>query len=388
MLNRWIPALNHLVYEQMLRPLLFRRSAMEAHQRLLTLLAWADEPLPSSALGLLRRLVRARCDVAVGGVLLPQSLILAAGLVKGEGFDSESAALAAVESGRCIMPGWRSVPRLLGPVEFGSFTRWPRQGNAGVTLWRDPATRSTQNRVGLRNPGVLAAAAFLARHRDSLPPVFGINIAISPGVTDLDQELQEARESIAAFVRQGIRPSWFTLNVSCPNTEDDPGARQTEQHTRRLCRAVVELLNGDVQPTPLWVKVGPGLAAEQYGALMRVFADEGVRAVIATNTHPEPTPDDPALMAGVGGGRLHARALAAAGHLLTERQRRGYAVDVIGCGGVIDAASYHAFRALGVAAVQYWSALVYRGPLAAAVIESEFRHAESDGARRSGAARN
>ncbi len=96
---------------------------------------------------------------------LPHPLIVAAGLVKGDGFASEAEALAAVARGRNIMPGWRSLPALVGAVEFGSFTRWPRLGNPGCVVWRDMATRSMQNRVGLRNPGATAAAAFLGARR-------------------------------------------------------------------------------------------------------------------------------------------------------------------------------------------------------------------------------
>jgi len=123
---------------------------------------------------------------------------------------------------------------------------------------------------------------------------------------------------------------------------------------------------------PLWVKVGPDLSDEQYRALLRVFAETGVAAVVATNTLPLPAPDDPAVMAGVGGGRLHARAVEVAALLMAaERAACGYPVDVIGCGGVQDGDTYRAFARLGAPVVQYWTALVYRGPLAAALIAHE-----------------
>jgi dihydroorotate dehydrogenase len=54
-----------------------------------------------------------------------------------------------------------------------------------------------------------------------------------------------------------------------------------------------------------------------------------------------------------------------------ESDRLGCDVDVIGCGGVMDGATLRAYREHGIAAVQYWSALVYRGPLAAAIIARE-----------------
>jgi dihydroorotate dehydrogenase len=117
------------------------------------------------------------------------------------------------------------------------------------------------------------------------------------------------------------------------------------------------------------------LADEQYAILMRVFAEVGVRGVIATNTLAQPAPGADQLVAGVGGGRLHDCAVAATIRLSQERSRHDYPVDVIGCGGVIDKTTHHAFKQAGALAVQYWSALIYRGPLAGALILNEDAHA-------------
>jgi dihydroorotate dehydrogenase len=162
--------------------------------------------------------------------------------------------------------------------------------------------------------------------------------------------------------------------LSCPNAGDDPGANQTEAQARRLCGAVLEAVRAADAAIPLWVKVGPELAAEQYTILMRVFHEVGVRAVIATNTLLRPVPDQPQVSAGVGGGMLRQKALAAARCLSHEKEKHGSVVDVIGCGGVMDAENYQDYRRCGVQVVQYWSALVYRGPLAAALIAAELRH--------------
>jgi dihydroorotate dehydrogenase len=364
------------VYTGWLRPMIFRSSAQAAHEQMKRILRWADyQAWLDTLLGLARQITLPTHPVTVGGAALDAPLMLAAGLVKGDGFASEEAALAAVHSGHNIIPGWRCLPRLIGLVEFGSFTRWPRPGNPGTVVWRDVPTRSTQNRVGLRNPGVRAAAAFLGARADHLPHQFGINIAISPGVDDPDQQTGEVLSGLQAFIEAGVFPTWFTLNLSCPNTEDDPGGNQTADQTRQLCRDAVSYLH-DMRlvaggTIPLWVKVGPTLSVEQYRALMGVFAEVGVQAVIATNTLPAPTPDDPAITAGVAGGRLHEHAVETAAILMQERTKHGYSVDVIGCGGVLDGQTYQNFSNLGVKVVQYWSALVYRGPLAAALIVDE-----------------
>ena len=279
--------------------------------------------------------------------------------------------IAASDRRRNIIPGWRIIPALVGPVEFGSFTRHPRLGNEGTVLWRHAESQSTQNRVGLRNPGARAAALFLGNRRSRLPKTFGINIAVSPGVDDIEQQTRDVLESLDFFLDAGVHPAWFTLNLSCPNTEDDPQGYQLEVETKQLCSTFIDSLRAQDRDIPLWVKISPGLAPDQYRVLMRVFHEVGVKAVVATNTLAKPSPEEHRHQAGIGGGDLLPEALDAVRQLLAEKNRSDYAVDVIACGGILDGASLHEYERLGVKAAQYWSALVYRGPFAAAIIESE-----------------
>ena len=342
-----------------------------------TLRALDRLPLATGFAAALHDLSFKKTNMTVGGARLPQRLILAAGLVKGDGFADEETAIKAAESGGNIMPGWRIVPALAGAVEFGSFTRHPRLGNAGTVVWRNEGSKSTQNRVGLRNPGARAAAIFLSKRRHKLPVEFGINIAVSPGVDDIERQTRDIVEALSYFLDARVHPSWFTLNLSCPNTEDDPQGHQLEAETRQLCGAFVERLRARDLGIPLWVKVGPGLATEQYRSLMRIFHEVGVKAVVATNTQAQPTPDDKEVQAGIGGGDLFPAALKAVRQLLAEKNRGNCAVDVIACGGILDGASLREYERLGVKAAQYWSALIYRGPFAAAIIENELATHES-----------
>lgn len=348
----------------------FRQSAQDAHENMLRLLAKFDDS--SIAQGLLKRVYAISFPyqpIQVGGVWLDHPFILAAGFVKGMGFETENDALNAVKAGKNIIQGWRSMPALVGAVEFGSYTRYPRIGNTGTVIWRDEKTQSTQNRVGLKNTGAIAGATFLSKQRHLLPNIFGINIAVSPSVTDSAQEKHEVLESIEAFIRREVHPSWFTLNLSCPNTDDDPQSHQTEAKARELCGAVVSYLAD--YGIPLWVKISPELADTQYIALIRAFEEVGVQAVVATNTMPRIAPSDPKLKAGVGGTRLHPQAVEVVRILANEKQQHGYSIDVIGCGGVQDPMSVKAYQAHGVQVMQYWSSMVFRSPLVAALLLNE-----------------
>jgi dihydroorotate dehydrogenase len=294
-------------------------------------------------------------------------LILAAGLVKGEGFATEEAALAAVGEGHNIIPGWRSIPALLGPVEMGSFTPKPRLGNSGQVLWRDTKGRNLFNRVGLRNPGAAAAAAFLADRSDALPDVYGISIASDPDQTDPAQRDEGVAEAVNRFTEAGLRPTWTTVNISCPNVPQGYAHADLPREVAVLCRRVRRELPVE---TALWIKLGPDVGAGRYGAIALAAVEGGAEAIVATNTAPGQIKATGARV-GVGGASLHSRALRVVDELIAARQdsRGGWAI--IGCGGVLDGSSYRAYRDRGAAAVQFWSALVFRGPTAPALILSE-----------------
>ena len=361
------------IYSGVNKVLIFKSSAQRAHDSIIGILRFLDRfPMAIRLAQKLHSVFWQDLQVSVGGVRLSHRLILAAGLVKGDAFNREETALEAVEDlRRNVLPGWRIVPALVGPMEFGSFTRFPRMGNAGTVVWRHERSRSLQNQIGLKNPGARAAAEFLGMHKESLPSEYGINIALSPGVHDIDQQEREVIASLEFFLDEGVIPAWFTLNLSCPNTEDDPLGYQLEAETRRLCGAFINCLAQRSVEIPLWVKISPGLAIEQYHALVRIFRDVGVKAVVATNTLPKPSPSDPQEIAGLGGGDLFESALDAVKHLREEIVRANAPIDIVACGGILDGATFQAYRDLGVKAAQYWSALVFRGPLAAALIESE-----------------
>ena len=173
-------------------------------------------------------------------------------------------------------------------------------------------------------------------------------------------------------------PTWFTLNLSCPNTEDDPHGHQLEAETKQLCNAFINHLRSHNLEIPLWVKISPDLDREQYHMLLRIFEEVGVQAIIATNTLAQPTPDDPTIQAGVGGGELFEEAIMAIATLRLEKIRTNNTVDLIGCGGIVNGLTYRDYLTLDVKAAQYWSAMIYRGPLAAAIIESELPEHESE----------
>lgn len=351
---------------RVLRRILFTRSADDAHRLAIKQLGRLDQRRALCRV-LHRYRSRSQASTKVGRVTLDSPLILAAGLVKGEGFATEEAALRAVREGRNIIPGWRSVPALLGPVEMGSFTPRPRLGNSRPVLWRDTEGMNLFNRVGLRNPGAAAAAAFLAARSDDLPQVYGISVASDPDQPDPESSDLEVAEAVRTFVRAGLRPSWITVNISCPNVPEGYAQSELPDRVARLCQGVRQELPEDAA---LWVKVGPDLGVGNYGPIAHAAVEGGAEAVVATNTAPALLTEIQ-VKVGLGGASLHSRALAAVEELAKAQAMSDKDWQIVGCGGVLDGSTYQAFLDRGAAAVQYWSALVFRGPTAPALILAE-----------------
>lgn len=345
-----------------------KKSPERAHALALRHLRFLDKH-PRLLAALASRLPKESWPVEAGGVQLGSPLILAAGLVKGDGFASEAEAMTAVGRGRNIIPGWRSVPALVGAVEMGSFTPAPRLGNTGTVLWRDAEHRTLYNRIGLRNPGARAAAAFLSERQADLPAIYGISLATDPDETDLQQKCESIAEAVKHFISAGLRPSWVTVNLSCPNTDPtwgtglagntDPASRtdlaantkpasridlagetnpatwanpadqianapahQTKtnpaiqtateppDHAKAICAAVKQELPAEI---PLWAKVGPDLPEVAYQELAQALAEAGAKAIIAVNTATRKFPQSSAIetQAGMGGASLRSEALRA-----------------------------------------------------------------------------
>lgn len=279
-----------------------------------------------------------QAPVQVGGVQLPQPFMLAGGWIKGGGYANENDALAHVDRPDSFLPGWRTLPLLAGPVEFGSFNRWPRlaPGASG-------------------NPGVRAATAYLSLNRSDLPSTYGLNISPPPVPGDGEEMRQEITESLEIIFAADLNPSWITLNLA--HIMMDPELDTTVDD---LVAAASRAMPAD---TPLWFKLSPGLPATRYRELLKLCDECNVRAIIATDVlfqyHPDGSPN---FLSGKALAPLARKAQVA---LATLKHIHGHKVDIVACGGIMAGRDLPALARLGIQAWQYHSALLHRGPLAA-----------------------
>lgn len=244
-----------------------------------------------------------------------------------------------------------------GFVEVGTLTPRPQPGNPRPRLFRLPEDKAVINRMGFNNAGAAAAAARLARLRQSARPgPLGVNIA-------RNKDSKDAAADYAACARALARHAdYLTINVSSPNT---PGLRalQAPDSLRALVRAVTGAAREVGAAPPVLIKIAPDLEPADLEALAAVARDDAVAGLIISNTTIARPDGLRAASRGEAGG-LSGKPLFGPS---TDVLRRVYGltggtVPLIGVGGIAAAADAYAKIRAGASLVQLYSALVYEGP--------------------------
>ena len=312
----------------LIRPALFALDAERAHR--LTIAGLKLKPV----LTMPRH--PAELEVELAGLRFPSPVGLA------PGFDKDA-----------------EVPRAMlsmgfGSVEVGTLTPKPQAGNLRPRLFRLVEDQAVINRMGFNNAGQAAAIERLKRDRDrALPGVLGINIGANKDSEDRIADYRIGTEQMAPFA------DYLTVNISSPNT---PGLRalQDESALTELLEAVFTA-RGSKGP-PIFLKVAPDLDPADIDAIARIAIDQGLDALIISNTtitRPDLRSHHADETGGLSGAPLR--------DLATQRLRdfrtaTGGAVPLIGVGGIASAEDAWNRIKAGASLIQIYSAMVYEGP--------------------------
>ncbi|HEV2061548.1 MAG TPA: quinone-dependent dihydroorotate dehydrogenase, partial [Solirubrobacteraceae bacterium] len=347
-----------VVWDRLLRPLLFRLPAETAHVIAFRSLSLVLRLPPLRAL--VARLLPPR-DPALRTEVFGRTLSSPLGLAAG--FDKDAA-------------GFRALTALgFGFVEVGTITPRPQPGNPRPRLFRLPDDRALVNRLGFNGRGMQAARRRLLRRGDE---VVGVNIGRNKDTPDglaVDDYTAAAR-LLAPLA------DYLAVNVSSPNT---PGLRDL-QAVEQL-RPLLEAVRRAAGEVPLLVKIAPDLADDDIDEIADLARELGLAGIIATNTTVSRadlrTPAH--VVESVGGGGLsgpplRARSLAVLRRL---RSRLGDELILVAAGGVADGRDAWERVRAGATLVQMYTGFVYGGPTTPSRVARELAElARTDGYER------
>lgn len=311
---------------RILRPLIYRLNAEQAHNFTL----FALQKLPAGRPGNADEMLRS----TVAGLSFANPVGLAAG------FDKD---------GRVAHKMHRFG---FGFAELGTLTPLPQAGNPKPRLFRLTEDRAVINRMGFNNGGQADAARRISR-MPRRGRIIGINIGANKDAADRIADYATGVRTMAPLA------DYLTVNISSPNT---PGLRalQNKAALDELLSAVMDA-RGDAAP-PIFLKVAPDLEPADIEDIARCVTDHHVDALIVSNT----TISRPPLLSplaseagGLSGAPLHDLALQ---RLRDFRAVLGASVPLIGAGGISNADQAYARIRAGASLIQLYSAMVFEGP--------------------------
>jgi len=317
----------NLIYP-LLRPILFRLDAENAHRLAVRALSLRTGAAPKADPKLAQRL---------WSLDFPNPVGLAAG------FDKNA---------EC----YRGALGLgFGFVEIGSVTPRPQGGNPRPRLFRLPTDRAVINRMGFNNDGMEAVAQRLAT-RDPQRGIVGVNLGKNKETVDA------AADYALGTARLGPLADYLVINVSSPNT---PGLRalQGKEPLAELIGRTRAARDRLENRPPLLLKIAPDLTADDQRDIAEVALAEKLDGLIISNTTIARPPLAEAKLAtetgGLSGAPLFGPSTALLGRMyrLTQGQ-----LPLIGVGGIGSAREAYAKIRAGASLVQVYSAMVYEGP--------------------------
>lgn len=323
----------------LLRPLLFKLDAETAHHVTVKLLRAAHT---LGMLGSQSDIRNPKSEIEAFGLKFPNPVGLAAGMDK-----SASAVDAWLACG-------------FGHVEVGTLTPRPQPGNPTPRLFRLINHGAIINRMGFNNPGIQSAVKRLEKRSGT--GIVGVNIG-----KNFDTPNENAVDDYLICLRAAYPVAdYIVVNISSPNTK---GLRdlQAEEPVRRLVGTLKEeqakLQTQHGKRVPLLVKIAPDLDENQIAALARVFTEQAIDGVIATNTTISRAGVKDHPLAKETGGLSGAPLIQKSTEVLKAfRAQLPASMPIIGVGGIMNADDAKAKLQAGAALVQVYSGLVYRGP--------------------------
>jgi len=335
--------LYHMVYQRLLKPLLFSLDAEKAHHLTLkSLLALMHIPGVKALLYSRYGVEDSRLEQNLWGIRFKNPVGLAAGLDKDGLIGSD----------------WKYLG--FGFVEVGTVTPRPQSGNPPKRLFRLPKDQALINRMGFNNAGVDKLAERLHKQsREGI--VMGANIGKNK---DTPNE-QAVEDYLICFDKLKSYVDYFVVNVSSPNT---PGLRELQQKEplRLLLSRLQEQNHKQQRPHPILLKIAPDLTRVQLNDIAEVVQQTEMTGVVATNT----TLSREGLMTStdevntIGNGGLSGNPLTqhATDILKILKSQLDSNKSVVGVGGIM--ADTDAWDRLenGADLIQVYTGFVYKGP--------------------------
>jgi dihydroorotate dehydrogenase len=241
-----------------------------------------------------------------------------------------------------------------GFMEIGSITAKPYDGNPKPRLYRLPKAKSLRINYGLKNLGAEVLHERLQNKAWSLP--VGINIAKTnnPETSDVNKGIEDYFFTYNLFQDVG---SYFTINISCPNTCEENPIFAEPQNLDLLLNKVFSI----PKIKPVFIKLSPDLGNARLDEILEICLKHKVDGFVCTNLTKVNVLNHP----GNGGfsGKLDAKLSdKVIRYVYKKIENVPNKPIIIGVGGVFDANDAYRKIKAGASLVELITGMIFEGP--------------------------
>ncbi len=246
-----------------------------------------------------------------------------------------------------------------GFVEIGTVTPRSQPGNPSPRLFRIPKAQGIINRMGFNNKGVDHLIEQLKKsNRDT---IIGINIG-----KNIDTPIESATDDYKICLQRVYdQADYITINISSPNT---PGLRSLQfgdelKHLLQVLKTEQNQLTKKTQKyVPLAVKIAPDMDDNDICLMADLLVEQGIDAVIATNTTLSRTAVEGMEHAQEAGGLSGIPVKDQSTHVVQVlAQRLKGKIPIIAAGGIFSAQDAQDKLTAGAQLVQIYTGFIYQG---------------------------
>jgi dihydroorotate dehydrogenase len=245
-----------------------------------------------------------------------------------------------------------------GFAEIGTVTPKPQVGNPRPRLFRLERDEAVINRMGFNNDGAEAVLRRLAA-RANLGGILGVNVGANKDSPDRVADYVKLIETFAPVA------SYFTVNVSSPNTPGLRNLQQAAQLDDLLARVIDarERVRQNAGDSPVLLKIAPDLSLAELDDVVHIARSRRVDGMIVANTTvARPSSLREAARAKEQGGLSGRPLFRLSTRMVAETYVRAEgAFPLIGVGGIDSGGAALTKIRAGASLIQLYSSLIYKG---------------------------
>jgi len=245
-----------------------------------------------------------------------------------------------------------------GFVEVGTVTPKPQGGNPRPRIFRLERDEAVINRLGFNNDGAEVVLRRLAG-RAHLGGIVGVNVGANTDSADRTADYVRLIETFAPVA------SYFTVNVSSPNTPGLRNLQQAEALDDLLARVIDarERVRKSAGDSPVLLKIAPDLSLAELDDVVQIARARRVDGMIVTNTTlSRPSTLREQARARESGGLSGRPLFRLSTRMVAETYVRAEgAFPLVGVGGIDSGGAALTKIRAGASLIQLYSALIYKG---------------------------